>query len=205
MNSHLKAKAVILIIIGVVFSLFLLNPYNPTDNTGFKGVSKESHENSNFEENDLKLSENSGRIHINNNWSDAKTAGIVTGFGTYSDPYVIEDFVINGSYSGFCIWIENSNHYLRIENCSVFNSGSLSGEYWIWSQGIENWWLGGGGIVLSNVSNTLITNNVNALKGGYVYHLLTAIKTSEAGGGARARPSGRGDRYRGAGHPPPRL
>lgn len=46
--------------------------------------------------------------------ADAKTAGICTGQGTYSDPYVIQDLVIDAGESGSCILIENSNDYFKI-------------------------------------------------------------------------------------------
>ncbi|MFX0142160.1 MAG: hypothetical protein ACFFDN_51455 [Candidatus Hodarchaeota archaeon] len=49
----------------------------------------------------------SGKIHIDNNWTAAKSAGICTGNGTYSEPYVIDDFIIDGGGSGSCILIEN--------------------------------------------------------------------------------------------------
>ncbi|MCK5157995.1 MAG: right-handed parallel beta-helix repeat-containing protein, partial [Candidatus Heimdallarchaeota archaeon] len=38
------------------------------------------------------------------------------------DPYVIEDLVIDGGGSGSCIYIENSDVYFKIENCTVYNS-----------------------------------------------------------------------------------
>ncbi|MFX1325696.1 MAG: hypothetical protein ACFE8N_12135, partial [Promethearchaeota archaeon] len=43
-----------------------------------------------------------GRIHIVNNWSDTKTAGLCTGEGTETNPYVIQDYIINGSGIGSC-------------------------------------------------------------------------------------------------------
>lgn len=36
----------------------------------------------------------SGKIHIDNNWTAAKSAGICTGNGTYSEPYVIDDLMV---------------------------------------------------------------------------------------------------------------
>jgi parallel beta-helix repeat protein len=82
--------------------------------------------NFNLEEENLRLSKISGKIHIKNNsgWVAFKAAGNCTGEGTYSDPYVIEDLVINGTSLGTCIWIEDSDVYFRIENCTVYNSGS---------------------------------------------------------------------------------
>ena len=62
-------------------------------------------------------------IHINNNWSDAVNAGICTGSGNYTDPYIIMDLEIDGGGSGNCILIENSNAYFRIENCKLYNAG----------------------------------------------------------------------------------
>jgi len=50
----------------------------------------------NLDNKNLKISAISGKIHIDNNWTATKSAGICTGTGTYSDPYVIEDLVING-------------------------------------------------------------------------------------------------------------
>ncbi|MFW9829132.1 MAG: NosD domain-containing protein [Promethearchaeota archaeon] len=74
--------------------------------------------------NDLKISDISGKIHINNNWTAAEGKGICTGNGTYHNPFVIEDLVIDGGGSGNCILIENSAVYFRIENCTLYNAGS---------------------------------------------------------------------------------
>lgn len=72
----------------------------------------------------LKISKVSGKIHIINNsgWFDFKTDGNCTGSGTYSDPNVIEDLVIDAGGTENGIWIEGSNVYFRIENCTVYNS-----------------------------------------------------------------------------------
>jgi parallel beta-helix repeat protein len=70
----------------------------------------------------LKMLEISGKIHINNNWSDAKIAGICNGSGTYLDPYVIEGLEIDGENSASCIKIENSTVFFKIIDCFFFNS-----------------------------------------------------------------------------------
>jgi hypothetical protein len=64
------------------------------------------------------------RIHINGNWTDVKTVGICSGGGTYSDPYVIEDLIIDGGALGYYILIENSDVHFIIRNCSFTNGGS---------------------------------------------------------------------------------
>jgi len=63
-----------------------------------------------------------GIIHIDNNWSATKDAGICIGNGTYDNPYVIEDLVIDGGGGGSCIKIENSDVYFLIENCTLYNT-----------------------------------------------------------------------------------
>ena len=94
----------------------------------------------------VKISEISEKIHIINNsgWVDFRNAGNCTGSGTYSDPYVIEDLEIDGGGFGSPIWIENSNVYFKIENCTVYNTVG------IWNDA---------GIRLSNVTHSQLINN----------------------------------------------
>ena len=66
-------------------------------------------------------------IHIDdnsvNNWAWAKTRTWCSGSGTFTNPYIIKDLVINGLNSSSCITINNSkNVYFKIENCTTFNS-----------------------------------------------------------------------------------
>ena len=105
---------------------------------------------------DLKVSKVWGKIHIDDtnpamNWSVARDAGICTGNGTYSEPYVIKDLVIDGGGLGDCILIENSNVYFRIENCTVYNSEIYPV--------VDYWWWGFAGIQLVSVNNSLLLNN----------------------------------------------
>ncbi|MFX1364628.1 MAG: nitrous oxide reductase family maturation protein NosD [Promethearchaeota archaeon] len=99
--------------------------------------------------NNLKTSQITNKILINgtSDWIDFRNAGNCTGSGTYSDPYVIEDLIIDGGGSGSCIHIENSSVFFRIENCTLFNSGDYS--YLIIDAGIS----------LNNVSNGIIKKN----------------------------------------------
>lgn len=135
MKSNAKIKLLISVTLGIVFTFSLLI-YN----------------NLNFNEKDndneyVKASEVSGKIHIigNSGWVDFRNDGNCTGQGTSSDPYIIEDLVIDGGGSGNCIWIENSNVPFIIRNCHCSNSGSL-----------DSW---DGGIFLSNTHNGDIINN----------------------------------------------
>lgn len=92
----------------------------------------------------LKSSANSGKIYINNNWTEAKAAGICTGDGTASSPYLIEHLVIDAGGIGNGIFIENSTDYFKIENCTTSNAGGVSSQ---------------GGIKLNNTHNGILVNN----------------------------------------------
>jgi len=139
MKSNRKTKPIILIILGILFAFSPIFINKPRFTARDRDIT--SNYNNEFDHENLKISAVSGKIHINNNWSAAKTAGICTGNGTYSEPYVIEDLIIDGGGSGSCIWIENSNVFFKIENCTAINSGI------------------GAGIRLGNVSNSRLINN----------------------------------------------
>ena len=140
LNNYMKSdEKSSLLIIGILLALSALI------NTSLN-FNLETSVESNFDTEKMKISTVSEKIHINGNsgWVVAKSGGIVTGNGTYSEPYVIADFVIDAGGSGSSILIQNSNVYFKIENCTVYNSGS--GFY-------------DGGIMLQSVSKGLIINN----------------------------------------------
>jgi len=148
MKSNPKTRKLILITLGILFALLQIFIVNFSIITDINNKSSDYGDYSNLEKENLRISAVSGKIHIDNNWTATKSAGICTGNGTYSEPYVIEDLVIDAGDSGSCIKIENSNVYFKIENCSFYNS--------------EPNWLDAG-IRLSNVENSLIiTNNCSS-------------------------------------------
>ena len=147
MNIKLTSRLTVLLAIGVIAAFSCLvnisvspEVYNPT-----------------VDNKTLNTSTISGKIHIDNNWSVAKAAGICTGEGTASDPYVIKDLEIDGGGTGSCILIENSNVFFRIENCTVYNSGPSYFD---------------GGIELFNVKYGQIINNeaYNHINGIFIYY-----------------------------------
>lgn len=83
------------------------------------------------------------------NWSKtAQESEWCTGSGTLGDPYIIENVTIDMQNSQLnCLTINNSNRYFIIQNCQFFHSNS------------SNVYFEGGGIMLWNVSNGLITRN----------------------------------------------
>ena len=144
MKLKQKKRAFILIVLGIFFAISSIYYSNPYLKATYKDKSTDYSDYFTFDRANLKISVISGKIHIDNNWTAAKIAGICKGNGTYSEPYVIEDLVIDGEGSGSCILIENSNMYFKIENCTVTNSGGLPNA----------------GIRLDNSTNGKLINNI---------------------------------------------
>ncbi len=138
----MKSKTIALIILGITFAFFPIFTIKFSFISGNTNKSAGYNDNNHLDNDDLKISAVSGKIHVDNNWTDTRDAGICTGNGIYSDPYVIEDLVIDGGDSGSCILIENSNVYFKIENCTLYNASQDSA-----------------GIKLQTVSNGLLINN----------------------------------------------
>ncbi len=137
-----KTKILILIIFGILFAFSPIITNWLKFDMGFNEKTSENNDIINLDNKNLQISTVSRKIHIDNNWSAAKSAGICTGQGTHSDPYVIKNLVIDGEDSGNCIWIENSTAYFKIENCKLYNAGK---DY--------------AGIYLSSVNNSRIIDN----------------------------------------------
>ncbi len=142
MKSNVKSN---LIIIGILFALLPIITTNLSYITDNYNKSSGYSDDIIFNNEIPKISAVSGKIHIDDNsgWLAFKSAGNCTGNGTFSEPYVIEDLIIDGKNSSSCIWIANSNVYFKIENCRVYNSAEYPNA----------------GIVLSSVSNGLLINN----------------------------------------------
>jgi parallel beta-helix repeat protein len=85
-------------------------------------------------------------IHIDGNWSATEsTYDWCTGSGTWGDPYLIENVTVDAQNSGSCIFIENTNDYFIIHNCTVINGQATGGQ---------------AGIKLSYVNNGAISQNL---------------------------------------------
>lgn len=109
-----------------IFSLFLIILLNCCAlNLDFLKINSRNEKNTfMFEKTNIRSSKLSERIIISNNWSDAKDVGICSGSGTFSDPYMIKDLVIDGGGSGTGILIGSKKVYFRIENCTIYNCES---------------------------------------------------------------------------------
>ncbi len=149
MKKILKIQFIVLITFGIVLpTIISVNLYK---------ISKDKDDFS-IDLKNLKISKLSSKIHIigNSGWFDFKNAGNCIGTGISSDPYIIEDLVIDSGGPGNCIEIEDSDVYFKIENCTIYNSGST--------------FFGDGGIRLVNVTYGIVTNNTctSIYKGIYV-------------------------------------
>lgn len=149
---------------GIVFVLSMIINSNLNFNKG-------KSDNINLDNKNLQISANSGKISINDvfdhGWTDAKAAGIVTGGGTYLNPYVIKDLVIDAGGSGSGIKISQSDVFFKIKNCTVYNSGTGG-----FDAGIILMWVSNGklinntssnnyaGIFLAGSSDNIISGNI---------------------------------------------
>ena len=155
MRLYNRKKTIILVVLGLGFVLVPTVAYIVNLEIGYSVKISEYRENITLDKESLRISKASGKIHIKYNWTDAKSALICTGNGTYSEPYIIEDLVIDAGGSGSCIWVENSYVYFRIENCTLSNSGSSYPN---------------AGIRLDNVANgRLIDNNCSSNNNGIYF------------------------------------
>jgi len=151
MKSNANAKTIILITSGILFALVPIITTNLSCLMGNSNKRADYSDNINLDHKNPQISAVSGKIHIDNNWTDAKTAGICTGEGTYSNPYIIEDLVIDGGGAGSCIFIENSNVYFKIENCTIYYSGPYGRSFL--EAGIKLKLVSNGSLINNNVSN----------------------------------------------------
>lgn len=154
--TMIKALVLISMLIG-----YAISPLININLNFYEGVNEEI----NSDREKLKNSVISGTIHIDNNWTAAKAAGICIGSGTYSDPYIIKDLVIDGGYWDSCILIENSDVYFRIENCLLNNSGDSCYEAGIELSQVNNSQIINNTFCSNNVGISLVNSNNNTISG----------------------------------------
>ncbi len=101
-------------------------------------------------------------------WEEASNQDWCRGSGTWTDPYVLENIIINAQGIGNCIKIMNSNAYFIILNCSFSNSGTLMDNAGIYLHSVSN-----GKIIDTDCSDNyngieLYYSNNNTLSGNTV-------------------------------------
>ncbi|TFF90389.1 MAG: hypothetical protein EU548_03260, partial [Promethearchaeota archaeon] len=114
-------------------------------------------------------------------WEQAAQYGMVSGSGTYSHPYIIEELDVDGQFEGSCITISDSNVYYIIQNCTCINSGDEISDAGINLKNARNGKLvqnncslnGNAGIIVENSNNCSLTHNIvedNDYEGIYVFN-----------------------------------
>ncbi|MEM4160899.1 MAG: NosD domain-containing protein, partial [Thermoplasmata archaeon] len=86
-------------------------------------------------------------IHITNNAEFTPENGVVDGNGTLGNPYIIEGWKIDAFEGSYCIWIENTDAYFIIRNCTLYNAIDYVNPPF------------GRAIALNNIRNGIIENN----------------------------------------------
>ena len=106
-------------------------------------------------------------IHVDGNWSATEsTYDWCTGSGTWGDPYLIENVTIDAQHLGSSVFIENTDDYFIIHNCTVINGQATGGEGGIKLNYVSNGTFAQNlitenyaGMYLNNVENTTIIDN----------------------------------------------
>ena len=101
-----------------IFPLVCSINFNRNVNTSFK------RDDNTIDDQYLRISAMKAKIYIKNNWSATKDAGTCTGEGTYFNPYVIEDLVIDAEGLSNGILIESTEEFFRIENVTIYNTSN---------------------------------------------------------------------------------
>lgn len=104
-------------------------------------------------------------INITGNNDFTLANGINSGAGTYEDPYIIRDLIIDVDGPKNCIFINNTNVFFKIQNCTLKNSGSAVGKTTIKLNNVSNGWIHNNdislaGIFLFSSHNNNISNNI---------------------------------------------
>ncbi len=94
-------------------------------------------------------------IRIDSNADFDSAHGVTKGNGTESDPYIIENYDINGTGYGYCIYVGNTTDYFVIKNCSLHDASGGN----IWPYYSDS------GIILYNLNNGIIANNTASNNG----------------------------------------
>lgn len=101
-----------------------------------------------------------GPIRIDNNTCFNATNGVTGGDGSAGNPWVLENWNINGNGTEFCIYIGNTTDHFIIRNCSVYNVSKF------YRNPPQN-----ASILCANITNgKLVNNTVNNSANGIVLY-----------------------------------
>ncbi|MBA3045654.1 MAG: right-handed parallel beta-helix repeat-containing protein, partial [Euryarchaeota archaeon] len=88
-------------------------------------------------------------FRINNNTDFATSPKVTGGDGSAGNPWIIENYEIDGTGYGYCIYIGNTTEHFVVRDCLLHNAS-----------GHNEWpWFNNAGITLNNIVNGVFQNN----------------------------------------------
>jgi parallel beta-helix repeat protein len=99
-------------------------------------------------------------IRINSNADFNAGHGVTSGNGTKWNPWIIENYDINGTGVGYCIYVGNTSNYFVVRGCNLHHASGNSATYY-WNSGLA----------LQGVWNGTIDNNTISTSNGYGFYL----------------------------------
>jgi parallel beta-helix repeat protein len=105
------------------------------------------------------------QIRINNNSEFDAAHGVSAGNGTVWSPWIIENYDINGTGYGYCIFVGNTTDYFKIKNCWLHEANGHSGA-WFWNTALtlynaQNGYVVGNYVNKSEYGQLLVSYSVN--------------------------------------------
>ncbi|MEW5937603.1 MAG: NosD domain-containing protein [Candidatus Thermoplasmatota archaeon] len=88
-------------------------------------------------------------FRINSNADFVSSPKVSGGDGSAGNPWIIENYEINGTGYGYCVYIGNTTDYFVVRNCSLYNASGLSNPPYYNNDGLT----------LTNVTNGKVENN----------------------------------------------
>lgn len=113
----------------------------------------------------IKVGQIHAPINISGNNNFTISNGVSSGVGTFENPYIIRDLIIEVDGPQNCIFINNTSVFFKIENCTLKNSGSAVGKTTFKINNVSNGRILNNdinlaGIDLINSHNNTISNNI---------------------------------------------
>jgi parallel beta-helix repeat protein len=90
------------------------------------------------------------------------------GDGSQGNPYIIDNYNINGSGYGYCIYVGNTTCYFKIQNCYLHHASGNPAAYFADT-----------GIYIYSTQNGNLTNNIAESNSGYGIHLSTSSSNNQ--------------------------
>ena len=100
-------------------------------------------------------------IRINGDGEFTAPNGVSGGAGTSGDPYIIEDYDINGSDSGYAVFIGNTTKYFVVRDCDLHHSSGNGAFFY------QN-----AGVMLFNATNGTVSGNTVHDASGNGIHII---------------------------------